>query len=394
MTKAMSDARTGNPDEARERVRDHIRILDKSLNGLWNLGRNVVVGWSPSADGMAVLAIPQYVLPELSEAQSALLGGSAMMAPRELADAARMMGTKPLPLKLPFRPGSDGVPTRAVESVVRRYCITKSEHRAAVLFDIVGFSLHSPLEQVTLLNSLSYSINVAHSRVLAERLSFDLGRSTTGDGFYVWNREEGIDADINLFTLMILVLADNAVARRRGSPATAPSLRTCFHIASHYEYYQAEGLNPAVNGYIVGNLTIELARMVGKALPGQLLIGAFSRPNTNGAENAEQAKRVLTPAFVDRAQARLDRLAAVRLSGERISALKCYLTGEPIGAGMFSVKTFSITDKHGLRRDVFNAKVNIYRGDAEPLLLGLEHGELERFDATAGDYDPEPAPPS
>ena len=103
---------------------------------------------------------------------------------------------------------------------------------------------------------------------------------------------------------------------------------------------------------------------------------------------------MLTPAFVDRAQARLDRLAAVRLSGERISALKCYLTGEPIGFGIFSVKTFSITDKHGLRRDVFNAKVNIYRGNAEPLLLGLEHGELERFDAAAGDYDPEPAPPS
>ena len=51
MTKPMLDARAGNADEARERVRDHIRILDKSLNGLWNLGRNVVV-----ASGVVVCA--------------------------------------------------------------------------------------------------------------------------------------------------------------------------------------------------------------------------------------------------------------------------------------------------------------------------------------------------
>jgi len=381
-------APAGNANqEAREKARQSIREIDKALNGLWNLGRNIVVGWCAAEDGMAVLAIPQYVLPELSDEQSAALGGRRMMTPESLARAAVMLGVKPLPLKLPIKTGKKGVPIKAIESVMRRYCITKSEHRAAVMFDIVGFSLHTPMEQVTLLNSQSYSINVAHSRALANGLTLELGRSTTGDGFYVWNWEDGVDADINLFYMMMLVLADNALARRRGTAATAPTLRTCFHIGSHYEYYQAEGLSPAVSGYIVGNLTIELARMLDKALPGQVLIGSFNRPKEDRRMGGPIG-RVLSPSFVDRAQTRLDDLKEVRLSGESISALKCYLTGEAVSPGVFSVKKFSVNDKHGLRRDVFNAKVNIYRGDADAVFLGLEHAELDRFDAEAGDFRP------
>jgi hypothetical protein len=41
-----------------------------------------------------------------------------------------------------------------------------------------------------------------------------------------------------------------------------------------------------------------------------------------------------------------------------------------------------------MRRDVFNAKMNIYRGNAEALYLGLGECDLERFDAEGGDYLP------
>ena len=41
-----------------------------------------------------------------------------------------------------------------------------------------------------------------------------------------------------------------------------------------------------------------------------------------------------------------------------------------------------------MRRDVFNAKMNIYRGNAEALYLGLGERDLERFDAEGGDYLP------
>src|SRR5690606_40569555 len=97
--------------------------------------------------------------------------------------------------------------------------------RAVALFDIVGFSLLSPFEQMTQLNSLSYSLNSAQSKLLDKRIGVDFARSTTGDGFYVWNRDLDFDANVNLYHLMYLVLADNAIARRKAERNTVPRLR-------------------------------------------------------------------------------------------------------------------------------------------------------------------------
>ena len=75
---------------------------------------------------------------------------------------------------------------------------------------------------------------------------------------------------------MHLVLAYNAIARSKASQRNAaPLLRTCFDIGGHYEFYQSEGLSPTVYNYIVGEVTIELARMIDKAIPGQIMVGDF-----------------------------------------------------------------------------------------------------------------------
>ncbi len=47
-------------------------------------------------------------------------------------------------------------------------------------------------------------------------------------------------------------------------------------MGSRYELYQAEGVSPTVFSYIVGDVTIELARMVDHAKTDQILIGDFS----------------------------------------------------------------------------------------------------------------------
>ena len=39
-------------------------------------------------------------------------------------------------------------------------------------------------------------------------------------------------------------------------------------------------------------------------------------------------------------------------------------------------KTLEIMDKHGLSRVAYNAKVNIYRETAQPILLGIEDRKL------------------
>ena len=53
------------------------------------------------------------------------------------------------------------------------------------------------------------------------------------------------------------------------------------------------------------------------------------------------------------------------------------MTGARLNNGEFTVRRITINDKHGMSRNVFNAKVNIYRDNAEPILLGIEDRMLE-----------------
>jgi hypothetical protein len=156
-----------------------------------------------------------------------------------------------------------------------------------------------------------------------------------------------------------------------------PRLRACFHVGSCYEFHQAEGLNPTIHDFIVGDVTIELARMIDAAMPGQILVGDFLAELS--AENFDMTQSQIhldAAAFMERAQGNLAKLSGLELSGERVSAIKCYLTGERLESGDFNIRKLKIRDKHGLTRHAYNAKVNIYRDIANPILLGIEDKKL------------------
>jgi hypothetical protein len=53
-----------------------------------------------------------------------------------------------------------------------------------------------------------------------------------------------------------------------------------------------------------------------------------------------------------------------------------HLTGERLDNGEFSIRKLQIKDKHGLWHVAYNAKVNIYRDQAPPILLGIEDTKL------------------
>ncbi|NNC65365.1 MAG: hypothetical protein HKN84_11315, partial [Gammaproteobacteria bacterium] len=161
---------------------------------------------------------------------------------------------------------------------------------------------------------------------------------------------------------------------------TVPELRACFHVGSSYEFHQAEGLNPTLYNYIVGDVTVEMARMIDRALPGQIMVGEF--PGETAHVNATgDVARPGSIEFVEQATHSLDQLSGLELSGEKIESIKCYLTGTRLRTGAFSIRRITISDKHGMSRNVFNAKVNIYRSHAEPILLGIEDRRL-RADST------------
>jgi hypothetical protein len=311
-----------------------------------------------------------------------LLSGARQFSERQMHNATRLLAVEPT--RVILRQPLTGTPeeTEAIERLVKRYSVSYVRNRAVALFDIVGFGLLSPFEQMNQLNSLSCSLNAAHSRLLARRMLVNFARSSTGDGFYIWNRDVGLEANTNLYHFMHLVLADNAIARQKGHGRSVPLLRTSFHVGSCYEFNHAEGLNPTVYCDVVGDVTIGLARMIEHALPGQILVGEFCVPMFQIGPEAELDGGPDFDAirFMDQAQGSLSQLNGLELSGEAVESIKCYLTGEACPDGTFSIRKLAIEDKHGLRRNAFNAKVNIHRRGAEPILLGIED-RLLREDA-------------
>ena len=132
-----------------------------------------------------------------------------------------------------------------------------------------------------------------------------------------------------------------------------------------------------MHDFIVGDVTIELARMIEAAMPGQILVGDFLAQLQSPVMDHEESQVHLDAVtFLQRAQGNLVKLSGLELSGEKVSAIKCYLTGERLESGEFNIRRLQIKDKHGLSRTVYNAKVNIYRELAQPILLGIEDKKL------------------
>jgi hypothetical protein len=367
--------------------------LDDALHERWRLGRNVVLAWCEAGSAVDVLAVPNYLPAEALSAQGAGEGRGAgaageraravldLINGHKRVDSARMralevlLGQKRHRITLPARPGA--LPGQRVEELIRRYSISRFEDRAVVLFDIVGFSLLEPLAQLTQLNSLAYSINAAHDRLRQRVPNVDITRTTTGDGFYVWNRLSGIEANINLYHLMHLVLADNAIARGKSRRGLVPAVKTAYHIGDHYEFYQNEALRPTAYSYIVGDVTIQLARIMDGALPEQVIVGDFNvlMPLR---DDCLQRVRLDAAAFIDRLQDSLNTLRGLTLSGERVMSIKCYLTGPRNAAGGYDIARHRFTDKHGRKFTAYNAKINIFRENGPPIFLGLQESELAR----------------
>jgi hypothetical protein len=384
------DQLAGLAQEMGLRQRSNLVHLERSLHQQWSLGQNNILSWAPLDEGILVLVLPHYAIAEYTSSQQGsnpprvspafiteLISGDRQLNFEQMQKVARLLEVKPvyLPLRQPL--SGHPVETQIIEKMIRRYGINFVASRAVTLFDIVGFSLLTPFEQMTQLNSLSYSLNSAHAKMLEQDVGINFARSSSGDGFYVWNRDDGLEANVNLYHFMHIVLADNAIARSKAASKAVPRLRACFHVGSCYEFHQAEGLNPTMHDFIVGDVTIELARMIEAALPGQILVGEFIASHSDPTPDPTQTQaHIDAVTFLQRAQGNLAKLSGLEFSGERVTAIKCYLTGENMGGGQFSIRRLKIKDKHGLSRVAYNAKVNIYRENTQPILLGIEDRKL------------------
>ena len=284
-----------------------------------------------------------------------------------------MLGVMPVEVPLPKPVGADpgAIPTASIERCVSRYAVVRTDQRAVFLIDIAGFSLLSPEEQAAQLATLGYAINLAEARAKECGLAVDLARSTTGDGFYLWNRRKGRDADTALFALFALALAAHARLQPTLSPSGAPAIRSAFGIGSHYTYHQWDGMAGASHDYIVGDVTIRLARLIDGAARNQILVADFA-DGTYG--NGPEADPV---AFVERAAEAVAQFEGVEIGGSMIERIAVYLTGPRSEDGAFTVRRLSVLDKHGRHHTACNAKVNVSLRHGPPLFLGLQNFEVK-----------------
>lgn len=362
--------------------RGNLKALEKTLRKQWRLGQNIVLCWSADERGLLVIFVPHYFLGNYCADDAEhrgnesyiqdMISGDRRKTREEMFKISKRLGVAPTFIKLSSPLSEEVRVLDEVEQLIRRYGLSYVESRAVLLFDIVGFSLHTPFEQASQLNSLSYSLNSAYNKLLARGIEINFARTTTGDGYYIWNRSLGSQANVDLFYFMMLVVADNAVARAASKGNTVPMIRTAYHIGGHYELYQAEGVNPTVFSYIVGDVTIELARMVDLAAAEQIFVGDFT---TTLGEGALAHETVSTPAFIAACNRGLTAVEGTQLSSKVMSAINCRLSEHHDENGSVSPRRFRIVDKHGLNHYAFNLQLALDL-EGEQMNLGLDDSQL------------------
>jgi hypothetical protein len=376
--------------------RGNLKALETTLRRQWRMGQNIVLCWSSDERGLLVIFVPHYFLGNYCAAGDAatdasqgneafireLISGQRRKTREELFAVSARLDVSPTFIKLNTALTEEPRVLDAVEQVIKRYGLSYVESRAVLLFDIVDFSLYTPFEQASQLNSLSYSLNSAYNKLLAQGIEINFARTTTGDGYYIWNRDLGPTANQDLFMFMLLVVADNAVAQAASRGNTVPVIRAGYHIGGHYELYQAEGVNPSVFSYIVGDVTIELARMLDLAQANQLLIGEFHCEQAGCESNTVKSiTAVSTTSFVNACNRVLPALQGIPLSGKNINAMSCCLTEGVEQDGQLRPRRFRIVDKHGLSHFAYNLQVEIDLAGRK-LSLGLGDDQLPGRAAT------------
>lgn len=391
--------------------RGNLKALETTLRRQWRMGQNIVLCWSSDERGVLVIFVPHYFLGnycadgEIKAEESRdneafireLISGERRETREALFAISARLDVSPTFIKLDTALSEEPQVLEAVENVIKRYGLSYVENRAVILFDIVDFSLYTPFEQASQLNSLSYSLNSAYNKLLAQGIEINFARTTTGDGYYIWNRDFSPSANQDLFVFMLLVVADNAVAQVASKGHTVPVIRTAYHIAGHYELYQAEGINPSVFSYIVGDVTIDLARMLDAAQPNQILIGEFHcEPARWRSSTVKSITAVSAVTFVNACSRMLPSLSGILLSGKSIDAISCSLTEGVEPEGEPRPRRLRVVDKHGLSRCAYNLQIEIDLAGRD-LSLGLGQEELparsaEELEDNSSDQPVEAAP--
>jgi hypothetical protein len=350
-----------------------VRQLRQAFRSLWRLGSHALVGWRESPSGIEVLTVPKIRLFTLEDPPRRVFSGERRMGGAAFDEVARFLGAQPIELRLARPVGDmDGeIPVATVENQFLPLSVLRTEARAVLLLDIVGFSKNRPEMQAAQLATLDFVINLAGEATIKLGFPFAMERSTTGDGYYVWNSRKGLDEDVALFVFnALLSIYYSAIKRTTKVAEAVPAMRATLSVGSHYTYHRPSRGSTGFAEYIVGDVTIAVARLIGNCRAGQVMVGEFVRPDSAGGAAVE------SEAFVRLVDAALARLAGMDVMGTKVQRVTMYLTGPKAADGQFRRQKLKVVDKHGFPHFGFNAKVNAFLNSGEPFYGGLRHEEL------------------
>ncbi len=356
-------------------------ILD--LKTASNLGTSIIVAWRPLAFGILLFQIPIYEIATRSALLLERLSADNHHISDEEIEALENSGCITTEITLPFEVPVDECFSQFVEDSIQPYVVQWSSCRGVVLFDIVAFSKYAAFEQMAQIRVLSNFIDLAAQRCRTLGHDIKVSKSTTGDGFYVWNEVEGVEGDIALYLSTMLTLAYYYGARQSNLTRGFPLLRCCINFGSHFEYRGAVEKDSNCGDYIVGDVTIGLARMMSAARPSQLLVGVHSR-DISGTNFGEHLGRdtMDTTSLIDIGRLCMKNLIGISLPGGKIARADAYLTGSKISDREFTIKKYSVADKHGMTHHCYNANFNLEVSGSKTINVGLKNDDLDSFVGT------------
>jgi hypothetical protein len=168
------------------RQRSNLMHVETALRSHWSLGQNSILSWAPLDQSILILVVPHYAIAEYTSPRdddqpprvsprfiTELISGDRQLTITQMQKVARLLEIEPINIRLREPLDGTDVETQIIEKMIRKYGINYVPSRAVTLFDIVGFSLLTPIEQITHLNSQSYSLNSPHAKMLEKDVNKD-----------------------------------------------------------------------------------------------------------------------------------------------------------------------------------------------------------------------------
>jgi len=332
--------------------------INDTLEKIWDSGGNTVIGWTHDNNDIEICYAPVEAAVSGYRRFPRIFEGNRQFSGKSFNTICTELNFPRIRIKLSGVIGIAryNIHVNTINNLIKRYCITYTDNRAVILFDIVKFSLKSPTEQLCQLKTLEYYIDKTSSIMADNDLPVDLHRSTTGDGYYIWNNNVGNEHNIRTYIVLAIMLTLNSIGENR------IPLRSAFAIGSHFTYHHVDTLPRGIE-YIVGDVTIKLLRIVNSCAENQLLIGYQADERVNIVD------------FMKDCQEYLDGMTRLHIHTKSVIDIRTYLTGYKSDNG-FEVQQYCITDKHGLSHVVCNIKLNIYFYGNESVRIGKMTQEL------------------